>query len=331
MKKLLIKLGIALLSVGSLFAQQDQQYTQYMANQFTINPAVAGTEDFIDIKAGFRQQWVGFDAAPRTMYLTAHSTLGKSFNSAHGHRKGEHGYWHGIGAYFYGDKTGPISRNAFYGTYAFNTAIAKKVRLSLGMAFGIKQFNFDPNEYRENIVDGNDLLIEGSYTEILPDLNVGFWLYNKDFYFGASAYQILQSEVSFDGIYDDQHNGNFGKLHNHYFVTGGIIMPLSQELTFVPSFMLKYVTPSPASVDINGKLMYNDILWGGLSYRVGDAFSVIVGTVLFKHLEVSYSYDLTSSDIRRFTSGSHEVIVGYRLNHPSKLACPTNYWNKRKW
>ncbi len=331
MKRILLNIGTLIAAFSSLMAQQDQQYTQYMANQFTINPAVAGTEDFIDIKAGFRQQWTGFDAAPRTMYLSAHSTIGKEFNSAHGHHKGEHGYWHGIGGLFYGDQTGPISRNGFYGTYAFNTAIAKTMRLSLGAAFGIKQFSFSPEAYRQNIVDQGDLLIEGSYTEIMPDLNVGFWLYNKDFYFGVSAYQVLRSEVDFDGIYDPANNGNRARFSNHMYFTGGIIMPLSDELTFVPSFMMKYVTPAPASVDLNGKLILDDKYWGAVSYRVGDSFSVIGGVVIKKHLELSYSYDLTTSDIRQYSSGSHEVIIGYRLQHPSKLACPTNYWNKRKW
>jgi type IX secretion system PorP/SprF family membrane protein len=330
MKRILFYLS-ALVAVTSVWAQQDQQYTQYMANQYTINPAVAGTEDFIDVKLGFRTQWVGFDAAPKTMYLTAHSTIGKQFSSSHGHHKGEHGYWHGIGGYIYSDQTGPISRNGFYGTYAFNTAIAKKMRLSVGAAFGIKQFNFDPNGYRKNIVDNGDQLIEGAYNEVIPDLNLGFWLYNKDFYFGVSAYQMLNSEVSFEGIYEDGHNGNFTKYNSHYYATGGIMMPLSDQLTFVPSLMLKYVTPSPVSLDINGKLMFDDRFWGGLSYRVGDAFALIAGVVVKNKLEISYSYDVTTSAIRQFSSGSHEVIIGYRFQHPKTLDCPTNYWSKKKW
>tara|TARA_B100000809_G_scaffold41275_1_gene35969 strand:+ start:1959 stop:2951 length:993 start_codon:yes stop_codon:yes gene_type:complete len=330
MKRILLYLS-ALVTVGTLWSQQDQQYTQYMANQYTINPAVAGTEDFIDVKLGFRTQWVGFDAAPKTMYLTAHTTIGKEFSSGHGHHKGEHGYWHGIGGYIYSDQTGPISRDAFYGTYAFNMAIARKVRLSMGASLGIKQFKFDPNGYQKNITDGGDQLIEAAYNEVVPDLNLGAWLYNKDFYFGISAFQMLQSEVSFDGVYEDTHNGNFTKFDSHYYMTGGIIMPMSRELTFVPSLMLKYVSPAPPSLDLNGKLLYNDLFWGGLSYRVGDAFSVIAGVVLMKKLDVSYSYDVTTSAIREYSSGSHEVIIGYRFQHPKTLSCPTNYWSKKKW
>lgn len=330
MKRILLYLS-TLVAVGSLWGQQDQQYTQYMANQYTINPAVAGTEDFIDVKLGFRTQWVGFDAAPKTMYLSAHSTIGKEFNSAHGRHKGEHGYWHGIGGYIYSDQTGPISRNAFYGTYAFNTAIAKKLRMSIGASFGVKQFNFDPNSYRKNIVDNGDQLIEGSYNEVIPDLNLGVWVYNKDFYFGVSAYQMLRSEVNFEGIYEDAHNGNYTQFNSHYYMTGGIMMPMSDKITLVPSFMLKYVTPSPMSLDLNGKILYDDKFWGGVSYRVGDAFSLIAGVVLMKQLDVSYSYDLTTSAIAKFSSGSHEVIIGYRFQHPKTLSCPTNYWNKKKW
>jgi type IX secretion system PorP/SprF family membrane protein len=330
MKKILLYIS-AMVAVGSLWAQQDQQYTQYMANQYTINPAVAGTEDFIDVKLGYRTQWVGFDAAPKTMYLTAHSTIGKEFSSGHGHHKGEHGYWHGLGGYIYSDQTGPISRNGFYGTYAFNVAVAKKVRLSIGAAFGVKQFSFDPNGFQKNITDGGDQLIEGAYNEVVPDLNLGTWIYNKDFYFGISAYQMLQSEVSFEGVYEEAHNGTFTRFNSHYYMTGGIMMPISRELTLVPSLMFKYVNPSPPSLDLNAKLLYDDRFWGGISYRVGDAFSVIGGVVVNKKLEISYSYDLTTSAIREFSSGSHEVIVGYRFQHPKTLACPTNYWSKKRW
>lgn len=330
MKRILGYLS-ALVIVGSLWAQQDQQYTQYMANQFTINPAVAGTEDFIDVKAGFRTQWVGFDAAPQTLYLTAHTTIGKEFNSAHGHHRGEHGYWHGIGGYVYSDQTGPISRNGFYGSYAFNTAVAKKARLSVGASFGLKQFSFDPNGYRKNIVDDGDALIEATSNQVMPDLNLGFWVYNKQFYFGMSAFQLLKSEVQFEGVYDGGHNGNFTKFNSHYYVTGGIMMPMSDLITFVPSLMFKYVTPAPPSLDLNGKILYDDRFWGGLSYRVGDAFALIAGVVVKKQLELSYSYDMTTSSLRQFSSGTHEVIIGYRFQHPKVLSCPTNYWSKKQW
>ncbi len=330
MKKILLYLG-ALITVGFVHAQQEQQYTQYMANQYTINPAVGGTEDFIDVKMGFRTQWVGFDAAPKTMYLSGHSTLGKEFNSGHGRHKGEHGYWHGIGGYFYSDQTGAIKRNGFYGTYAFNTAIAKKIRVSMGLALGAKQFSFNPDGYRKDIVDEGDLLIEGAYNELIPDLNLGVWVYNKDFYFGASAYQVLKSEVNFQGVYDEEHNQNFTRFNNHYYMTGGLMMPMSDKITLVPSLMLKYVRPTPPSLDLNAKVDYDDKYWGGVSYRVGDGFSLIAGVVVKKRLEVSYSYDFTTSAIRKFSKGSHEVIVGYRFQHPHNLACPTNYWNKKKW
>ena len=211
-------------------------------------------------------------------------------------------------------------------------AVASKMRLSVGMSLGMKQFKFDPEEYYSGPIDAGDGVIESSYTETIPDLNLGMWLYNEEFYFGASVYQVLQSDVSFDGIYDATHNGNYTSFDAHTFVTGGVFIKASREVTLVPSLMVKFIHPAPPSVDINGKAVWNDKFWGGLSYRVGDAFAGIIGVTLFeKRLDVSYSYDVTTSNLRKYNDGSHEVIVGYRFSHPKKLACPTNYWSKKRW
>ena len=309
---------------GIAFTQQEQQYTQYMVNPYTINPALGGTEDFIDIKFGYRKQWVGLESAPRTYYLTGHTTLGKESNVSGYHHRGEHTSWHGVGGYIYSDRTGPISRSAFYGQYAFNMPLTRQVRLSVGSFFGIKQFSYDLTGLRrEDFTD--EVLPNNRLVQILPDVSLGAWVYSKFWYFGASAFQLLQNNISFNQFVTDPNFEN-GKLISHFFVTGGGKLAASEELTVVPSFAIKGAPNTPVSVDLNVKIDYNDQFFGGLSYRVGDAFAIIAGAVIEKTVEISYSYDLTTSDLRKVSNGSHEIVLGLRLKHPKHILCASSFW-----
>ena len=312
---------------GVSYAQQEQQFTQYMINPYTINPALGGTEDFIDVKLGYRKQWVGLESSPRTFYLTGHGTIGKEFNGRGYHHKTEHKKWHGIGGYVYGDKTGPISRTSFYGQYAYNIGITRKVRLSLGTFFGFKQFSYDVSGLRRETQD-DVVLPDKKMTKVIPDVNLGFWAYSEYWFFGASAFQLLQNDITFEELTASSTTGteNNGQLVSHYFITGGLRMPMSKELAVIPSFAVKGVSPAPVSVDLNVKVDYNDQYFGGFSYRVGDSFSGIIGTVINKMWEVSYSYDLTTSDLRKVSAGSHEIIVGVRIKHPGHVICASQFW-----
>lgn len=309
------------------FSQQRAQYSQYMVNSFTLNPAFAGSEDFIDIKMGYRTQWVGFDGAPKTYYLTAHGQIGKDHSQYHDHYAGEHSNWHGIGAYLFKDETGPLSRTAFNLAYSYHIPLTKQIKLSMGAFGGVKQYSLDAN----NLTWGTTPIINpiiGGKSEPLPDLSLGGLVYGDNYYFGISATQLLQNKLSLDGIEGE----SFGKLNNHYFITGGIVIPFNYDWYFAPSVMVKVVTPAPVSVDLNAKLRYKDIIWGGLSYRSQDSFSAILGTTLNEFFDVSYSYDITTSNLRKYNSGTHEIVLGLRLKYPTDVRCPgTGRPRNRPW
>ena len=320
MKTLIYLLLGLICSVG--ITQQEQQFTQYMVNPYTINPALGGTEDFTDIKLGYRRQWVGFDASPRTYYLTGHTTLGKEFNASGYHHKTEHTSWHGVGGYVYSDRTGPISRSAFYGQYSYNLPLTRKVRLSVGSFFGVKQVSYDLSGLKkEDAVD--DAIPNNTETKILPDLTIGVWAYSEYWYVGVSAFQLLQNNISFGELASTLNNG---QLVSHLFITGGVKLPVNETWTVVPSFALKGIINLPPSLDLNVKLSYKDHYFGGLSYRAGDAFAIIAGAVINKMFDLSYSYDITTSNIRQASSGSHEIVIGVRLKHPDHIHCASRFW-----
>lgn len=320
MKRLL--LSIVLLGyVAGCYAQQEQQFTQYMINPFTINPALGGTEDFTDIKVGYRKQWVHIEDSPQTYYATAHTTLGKEFHTNGYHHRGEHQSWHGIGGYVYGDQSGAISRNSFYGQYAFNMPLNRSIRLSIGTFLGLQQYSYDLSGLkREDLIDSSipvDRLVN-----LVPDLSLGFWLYSSNWYIGGAVSQLFNNDINIVS----QGDLNRARLVPHSFITGGVKLLASEELAVVPSFAFKASSLTSMSLDLNIKLDYNDQYFGGLSYRSEDAFAIIAGAVINKTLEISYSYDITTSSLKTVSNGSHEFILGVRLKHSKHVLCASNFW-----
>ncbi len=302
-----------------LKAQQRPQYTQYMVNPFLLNPAVAGTEDFTDIRAGYRKQWVGFEGAPRTMFVSAHTNIGKEMVMNNRTRKKRTGF-HGIGAVIANDAIGPTSTTVMNLAYSYHLRLNKTLFASLGAMGGLQQYSLDGNKlYAAN--PGDPLV--SSYTNAsLADINTGFWLYSDKFYVGGSLVQIMPQR-----LYSQQDRSiSKGRLAQHYFITAGYNIPMGSDFSLIPSIMFKSVAPSPVSFDINTKIRYGDFLWAGISYRNTDAIAIMGGIILNNTFEVSYSYDYTTSAISVASGGSHEVIVGYRLRKRTQLVCPSHFW-----
>lgn len=302
------------------FSQQEQQYSLYMINPFTVNPALGGTEDFIDVKVGYRTQWVGFESAPKTYYISGHGTVGREYNASSYHHKTEHKSWHGVGGFVYGDQTGPVSRAGFNVQYAYNLPLNKKVRMSLGSFLGLKSYSYDVSNLRRENYDDEAIPLN-RVSKILPDLSVGIWLYSDSWYLGGSGFQLLQNKVGARDLILSEES----KLLSHYFLNGGVKLPVNESLILVPSFGLKTIFPLNVSADVSLKMDYKDSFWGGMSVRFGDSFVLLAG-ILVKNVEVTYAYDVTMSSIRKASSGSHEVILGLRIKHPKHVLCASRFW-----
>lgn len=324
MKKYLPGLLLTLLAAGTARvgqAQQMAQYSQYMNNNYLLNPAVAGTEDYIDVKLSFRTQWVGIEGAPKTYYASVNSSLGRlhtqSKRTLHDWSRG----FHAIGGLVFRDETGPISYTGVYGSYTYNLALTRSLRLALGVAVGMRQFSLDGSQLRFY----NTSTVVASQASRVPDGTVGLWLYNDNFYAGVSSAQILGNQL--DVAYDaNARTLGPNRLERHYFLTGGVRLPLGDDVSLVPSVLVKYMKPAPVSVDINAKLKIRDILWVGASYRVNDAFSGMVGVNFSPVASLSYSYDAITSDLAGYQSGSHEVLLGLKLKKKQKAVCPDRFW-----
>ncbi|ABG60670.1 PorP/SprF family type IX secretion system membrane protein [Cytophaga hutchinsonii] len=318
MKKSYLLLCFMFCCAVGAFAQQRPQYTQYMVNPFLLNPAVSGTEDYADLRAGYRKQWAGFEGSPRTMYVSAHTNIGKHLVTNNRSRSKKNGF-HGIGGIITNDAIGATNTTTLSAAYSYHLKVSKKVFVSLGAMGGFNQFSLDANKLQP--ASQGDNLIQSQSKMGLGDITVGGWVYSDKFYFGASMAQLAPS-LTFTRTGEAL---NY-QLAHHYFVMAGYMIPLGYDFKFIPSVCIKGLTPAPLSFDINAKIRYKDFLWAGVSYRNRDAVAGMVGIIINNIFDISYSYDYVTSDIHKYTGGSHEIVVGYRLRSQGRIICPSNFW-----
>ncbi len=325
MKQPFLFLLLLLLLLGGLArpgrAQQLAQYSQYMNNNYLLNPAVAGTEDYIDLKLSFRAQWVGLEGAPKTYYISGNSSLGALRTQSKRTRYDWQRGFHALGGIAFSDVTGPTSRTGLYGSYSYNLPLSRTLRLALGVSVGILQFAVDGKQLQFFNVN----TIAASQASVVPDATVGGWLYSPNFYVGLSSAQLLGNRLNID--YAPVAQSAFtNKLERHYFATAGVRLRIDEDLTLVPSVLVKYLRPAPVSVDINAKLKYRDVLWMGASWRASDAWVGLVGVNFSPTGSLSYSYDASTSALGPYQQGSHEVLLGFRIKKKNRPPCPDRFW-----
>ena len=319
MKKplLFILAFIALATQG--MAQQRPQYSQYMLNNFLLNPAITGIEDYADIRISNRRQWVGLDGAPVTYYVTAHTPLNKGATGNRYHRALAH---HGIGASMHTDETGPLRRTGVSFSYAYHLPITTSINVSAGASAGIIRNSINSSELR--FTNPNDPLVGGGdINNNVFDLNLGLWVYSRNFSVGVSGAQLLENTASF------QPEGSTNpalELQRHYFLTGSYRFEPAERIDVIPSVMFKLADPSPFSVDASLRVLYDERFWVGASYRHNDALVGMVGVYVSPLLDISYSYDATTSSLSRVSAGTHEVVIGFKLLNNRRIICPQWVW-----
>ncbi len=290
----------------SFYAEGQQLYhfTHYMMNDFVYNPAVAGSRGSdISARFNFRKQWVGFDeGSPSTQYLSAHSNFGKDDQRNVG-----------LGAIFYNDKTGPTSRMGMQLAYAYHIPLTDYGDDDTYLSFGIsgllmqQSVNFSELEAYDVVdptLSGEDLSKMGF------DSNFGAYLYKKGsevengYWFGLAAAQLFSTKFDLN----DQE-----ALRNkmHIFGSMGYRINIDNDLFAIePNVFFKAVQGAPAQFDFGARFIYDESYWIGASFRTEDAFSVILGIDYNDALHLAYSYDFTTSALKNYSNGTHEISIG---------------------
>lgn len=322
------------------WSQQRPHYTQYILNNYIVNPAITGIENYVDIKMSARNQWTGIDGAPRTFYLTIHGALNKpdhrltatSFPIKGENPRGKE-YWtyynaaiphHGLGFTAVNYTTGYINRLTTYATYAYHVGLSTNTSLSAGFGAGISQFSI--NRSKISLAEDFDPIINttaGQLKQFKPEVNAGLWLYAADYFVGVSAQQILPTQLQ---LIDNQ--ANQSTQVPHIFATAGYKLFMNDDWSLTPSIMTRYISGLPLALDVNFKTQYLDQFWIGGSYRKGDGISGMFGININQTMNISYAYDLSINNnlLRTVHKGTHELMIGFLLNNIYGDWSPRNVW-----
>lgn len=341
MNSRILFLGL-ILSTVQVSAQQKPQYTQYIMNQYALNPALTGIENYTDVKISHRRQWVGLDGAPVTSYFTLHAPIGKkdykttvtSFDMNGENPLGER-YWedytaspahHGIGVQIYNDQIGPFRDFSAYGTYAYHIPVGLRTNLSAGFGIGVGNLSLNTDKLFFGNPNPIDPAVTGSgeLRKMRLNARAGLWLYSVDYFAGISVLDIVPQTIDFA---NNTARVADGKWKPHIFATAGFRGMLSDDINIVPSLMIKYINPIPVQVEANVKLMYRNLLWAGASYRHKYGFAALAGMNIKNTVQLSYSYDYSITKLNQVSNGSHEIILGFILgNNYSGQTCPKNVY-----
>lgn len=287
---------LALGFAGTLLAQQDPQFSQYMFNMLALNPAYAGSAERVSIKALSRHQWVGFEGAPETQTLTMHTPLLRESI--------------GLGGSILRDSHGPITQYTFMADVAY--------RIFMGdakLAFGIKGgINLLQGNYAGlNPLDPNDQVFQQNVnTKLDPQFGFGVMYYSDRYYIGISTPKLLRTEFfETDSLAFVSEPGQ----RPHYFLSGGYVFDLGLYHKFKPTFLLKAVDGAPLSFDLSANFLFFEKFWLGAMYRHEDAIGALAQYHITNGLSVGYAYDYPLSILRDYSGGSHEIMLGFEFGN----------------
>lgn len=287
----------------TLHAQQLPQLSQYNSFDYLYDPAVAGSRPWFELRSAHRNQWVGIQDAPRTFMLSATTPLAANM---------------GLGGFIFTDHTGPSRRTGIQLSYAYHLRITERIKLGLGLSFGMLQFLIDGSKIEFHDPD-EPLMDDQLRGDLMPDATFGAYLYDENWWFGATAPQLMRNKVDFF----TQNDPTNSLLAAHYYAMGGYRFAIGEDIRLEPSFLVKYVSPVPPKADLTATVRYRNTVWLGATYRTDDALSFMLGYWLKQTFQFGYSYDLTTTALKSYTSGTHEVMLGITFaKAPRKAEAP---------
>ena len=296
MKKLLLVALVALGFTVETFAQQDPHYTQYMYNMSVMNPAYAGSKENLSMGLLYRKQWIEIEDAPTTATFFGHTPVGKNV---------------GLGLSVVSDKLGPVEENNVYGDFSYTLKVGENHKLAFGIKAGLTMqkigllSDVDPSLQDNFIIDpafGSN--VDNTYFNI----GSGVFFYSDKYYVGFSVPNFLKRTHLTVNSGGDQYE--FGPETAHYFLTGGYVFDVSENIKFKPFFMLKSAFEAPASLDLSTNFLFNQKFEAGITYRLDDSFGAMVNYAVSPNVKIGYAYDHAMSSLKGLDFGSHEISLG---------------------
>ncbi len=301
-------IGLILVLVSSIsYAQQDAQYTQYMYNTILVNPAYAGSRETMSIFALHRTQWVGLDGAPVTNNFSVHTPINGSNV--------------GLGLSVVNDRIGPSDENNIAVDFSYSINTSERYKLSFGLKASANLLNVDFTKL--HIYNPGDPRFQNNIdNKFSPNIGAGIYLHSDNTYFGLSAPYLLETN-HFDETANNNASSFMAREKIHYYFIAGHVFDLSANVQFKPSVLTKMVQGAPLQVDISGNFLINEKFTAGLAYRWDAAFSALVGFQVSDSWFVGYAYDMDTTKLANYNSGSHELFLRYELfNKNDRIISP---------
>ena len=287
----------------SLSAQHSALTSQYMFNGLLINPAYAGAKEISVFTLNYRNQWTGFDGAPKTQSLTYHKSTSNGKI--------------GMGGILSNDEIGVTREMRLLGNFAYRVRQYKGT-LSFGLGAGAKLLSSKWTEI-ETTDPGDEQFSYDTRNALIPEFNAGIYYQNQKMYFGFSIPVLL--DYNFEGQ-DDKPTIHTRPRDFQYVFTGGFAQELSEDIVLKPSILLKAIPSSSIQFDFNTNVIFYNKLWLGASYRTGDAVLGMVEFQAAKQLKFGYAYDLTVSPLSSYTGATHEIMLQYMIGDQRRVVNP---------
>ncbi len=298
MKRIVTVLSAFVLAFSGT-AQQDYQFTHYMFDNLSFNPGYAGITNSICGTVMGRQQWAGFAGSPTTGLINVHAPV----RLLRG----------GLGLSYLNDQLGFEKNNIVRLSYSYHLGGIGPGTLGIGLSGGIVQKSINADWVTP---DGTPAEDDGAInasgnssntSDLVSDFNFGAFYYAPNMYFGLSATHLGQAEMMNLNIQNVQ----------HYWLTAGYTHNINPQLKLRPNLLVKSDVAS-TQIDLNVNVLYKDMVWGGLTYRLGDAIAPMIGyQKKFNNnatLRIGYSYGITTSQIKNYSSGTHDFMINYCFN-----------------
>jgi type IX secretion system PorP/SprF family membrane protein len=289
----LVLITVVFLNVNSLFAQQDPQFTHYMYNPSTINPAFAGYRNSLSATLIHRSQWIGVKGAPSSQALSIQSPLNNEKIA--------------LGANLYNDVVGPINEMAFNVDFAY-TIMTEKSNINFGIKGGVQSYSFDPNKL--SIQDQTDTNFTTIKNQFSPQIGVGVMFETSKLYLGVSVPNIIETRHENSSLTEFKTSTE----RRNYYASAGYIFDLSQTIKLKTSAISKIVAGAPLQLDLSANFLFNEKITVGTAYRMDAAVSLMAGFQLTKELLIGAAYDYDTTEFTKTNSGSAEFILRYELS-----------------
>ena len=302
-----ISIVVLLLSVSAAFSQQLPQFTQYMFNTISINPAYAGSRETLSVVGLHRSQWVGFDGGPQTQTLSVHTPM-RNENM-------------GLGISFINDKLGYENFSYLYADYSYTIKTSESTKLAFGMKAGMTHYFLDQDLLTDPTVIGDQFFNDVS-NRWSPNVGAGIYMHAPRWYVGLSAPRILNTD------YNKSRNGEIDYVafeRVSYYITGGYVFDLSENTKLKPSVLLKATNGAPLSFDVSANFLFYEKFWAGAAYRANEhaaAIGAIADFQISKQMRIGYAYEYPISDIAPYTSGTHEVLLMFEVFKSNRIKSP---------